>query len=145
MKVHTIEIEKPLKEVYRAFNDPSNLPRWIQGLQRTEPISGTPGEVGSVSKQIYLERGRTIEMIETITDREPGRSFAGTLETPGMNATMRVEFQDRGAKTILRFSGDFEPCSLMMRVMLPFMKGAISKRQVGDLNKFKQLVEAGEL
>lgn len=145
MMVHTIEIDKPLEDVYRAFNDPSNLPRWIQGLQRTEQIKGKPGEIGSVTKQIYLERGRTVEMIETITAHEPGKFFAGTLEAPGMNAALRVEFQDRGAKTVLRFSGDFEPCSFMMRIMLPFMKGVISKRQVGDLNKFKQLVEAGEL
>ena len=54
-----IEIERPLKDVYAAFNNPDNLPRWIQGLQRTEHISGTPGEVGSVTRQIYLERGRT--------------------------------------------------------------------------------------
>ena len=145
MFVHTIEIEKPLKEVYRALKDPENLPRWLKGLQRTEQISGKPGEVGSVTKQIYLERGRTVEMIETITKYEPEKFFEGHLEGPGMNAKLRVEFQDMGEKTAMTFMGDFEPCSLMMRFMMPFMKGAISKRQSGDLETFKRLVEAGEL
>lgn len=142
---YEVEINKPLGEVYRAFNNSDNMPRWIQGLQRTEQVSGSPGEVGSVTKQIYLERGRTIEMIETLTAHEPERYFAGTLEGPGMRSDLRVEFIDRGDKTGVRFSSDFKPDSLMMRLMLPFMKGAIRKRTSGDLETFKQLVEVGEI
>lgn len=142
---HEIEIDQPLQDVYRAFGNPDNLPRWLSGLQRTVQISGEPGKVGSVSKQIYLERGRTVEMIETITAHEPERFFAGTLEGPGMKGDLRVEFEDRGATTLLRFSGDFSPCSFMMWLLMPFMKGSIRKRQMGDLESFKRLVEAGEI
>ena len=142
---HEILIHKPLDEVYAAFDNPENMPRWLTGLQRTEQISGEPGQVGSVSKQIYLERGRIVEMIETITAHEPGRSFAGTLEAPGMKGTLRVAFEDRGDSTVLRFSGDFKGCSLIMRLLMPFMRGSINRRQVGDLETFKRLVEAGEL
>ena len=141
----TIEVDRPLKDVYAAFNNPENMPRWLGGLQRTEQISGSPGEVGSVTRQIYLERGRTVEMIETITAHEPERFFEGTLEGPGMEGTLRVEFEDRGERTGMRFSGEFEPCSLMMRLMMPFIKGSIRDRQMGDLKTFKRLVEAGEL
>jgi len=142
---HEIEIDQPLKEVYRAFKDPDNLPRWLEGLQRTEQVSGEPGEVGSVTRQIYLERGRTVEMIETITAHEPERFFAGALEGPGMRGDLRVDFVDRGETTGMRFSGDIKPCSLMMRLMMPLMKGSIRNRQMNDLKRFKGLVEAGEL
>ena len=142
---YEIEIDKPLRDVYRAFKDPDNLPRWLTGLQRTEQLSGEPGEVGSVSRQIYLERGRTVEMIETITAHEPEKLFAGTLEGPGMKGTLRVDFVDRGPRTGLRFSGDVEPCSFMMSIFMPFMKKSIRQRQAGDLDTFKRLVEAGEI
>ena len=142
---HEIEIDKPLKDVYAAFRDPDNLPRWLEGLQRTEQISGQPGEVGSVVKQIYLERGRIVEMIETITAHESERLFAGTLEAPGMSSTLRVAFEDRGQRTGMRFSGDFEGCTLIMKLMMPFMRAAVVKRQAADLQTFKRLVEAGEL
>lgn len=142
---YQVEIHRPLSEVYRAFKDPDNLPRWLTGLQRTVPVSGTPGEVGSVTKQIYLERGRVVEMIETITAHEPERLFAGTLDAPGMQADMRVDFIDGGDSTTVRFQTDFNARSFLMRLMLPFMKGAIRKRQAGDLETFKQMVEAGEL
>ena len=56
---YAIEIDKPLTEVYRAFNNPDNLPRWLTGLQRTEQISGTPGEVGSKTRQRTSSRARS--------------------------------------------------------------------------------------
>ena len=107
--------------------------------------SGNPGEVGSKTRQIYLERGRTVEMIETITAHEPQKYFAGTIEGPGMNGTIRIDFVDKGDRTGLRMRADFQACSFMMSLMMPFMKGAIKKRQGGDLQNFKRMVEAGEL
>jgi hypothetical protein len=31
-----IEIDRPLSEVYTAFNKPDNLPRWISGSARNQ-------------------------------------------------------------------------------------------------------------
>ena len=140
-----IEVDRPLSDVYAAFNHPDNLPRWIQGLQRTELISGEPGKVGAKTRQIYLERGRIVEMIETITAHEPEKHLSGTLEGPGINATMEVNFIDRGERTGIRFSSNFKGSSILMSLMLPFMKGAMKKRTCGDLETFKRMVEAGEL
>ena len=143
---YEVEIDRPLKEVYRAFNDPENLPRWLTGLQRTEPISGTPGEIGSKTRHIYLERGRTVEMIETITAHEPEKHFAGTLEIPqGMQCKIEVDFVGKGDRTGVRMRSGFESRSFMMTLMLPFVRGQVKKRQLGDLQNFKRMVEAGEL
>ena len=142
---YEIEVDKPLSEVYAAWDNPENLPRWLTGLQRTELISGEPGTVGAKTRQIYLERGRTVEMIETITAIEPGKHSEGTLEVPGMKATMVVDFVDKGESTVIRFRSEFQSRSLMMRLMMPFMKGQIRRRQCGDLERFGEMVEAGEL
>ena len=72
---YEVQIAKPLREVYGAFNNPDNLPRWLSGLQRFEQISGKPGEVGSKARHVYLERGREVEMFETITAAEPGKEL----------------------------------------------------------------------
>jgi hypothetical protein len=84
-------------------------------------------------------------MLETITDHEAGRFFAGTLEGPGVDWDLRVDFEDRGQTTLLRFSGGVRSASFFMKLLMPFMKGAIRKRQRGDIETFKRLVEAGEL
>ena len=140
-----VEIDRPVAEVYAAFKNPDNLPRWLTGLQRTEQISGQSGEVGSKSRQVYLERGRTIEMIETITEHVPGERFAGHLQGPGMQAEIEVEFVEMGDRTKVRMRSALLSRSFGMRLMLPFMRGSVRKRQEGDLRRFKELVEAGEL
>ena len=140
-----IEIGRPLKEVYAAFNNPANLPRWIAGLQRTELISGTPGEVGAKTRQIYLERGRIVELIETITAREPLKRFSGDIDGQGVNCAIHVEFVDRGSSTLVVARADMRSRSFMLSLMMPFIKGSVRKRQGGDFERFKQLMEAGEL
>lgn len=140
-----IEIDRPLSDVYAAFNNPDNLPRWITGLQRTEPISGTPGQVGAKTRQIYLERGRAIELIETITAHEPMRHFSGEIEGQGMNCAIHVTFVDRGRSTLVVAGSDLRSRSFLLSLMLPFIKGSVRKRQFGDFERFKRLLEAGEL
>ena len=88
---------------------------------------------------------QNVEMIETITAHEPEKHMSGTLEAPGMHATMQVNFVDKGDRTGIRFSSNFKGRSILMWLMLPFMKGAIKKRSCGDLETFKRMVEAGEL
>ena len=142
---YEIEIDKPVSEVYAAFYNPDNLPRWLIGLQRIEPISGTPGQVGSKSRQIYLERGRIVELIETITEHEPEKSFGGNIEGQGVNCSLHFEFVDRGSRTLVRATSNLHSKSLIMRLMWPLIRGGIRKRQNGSIQRFKELLEAGEL
>jgi len=140
-----IEIDRPLKDVYAAFNNPANMPRWLEGLQRTEQISGTPGQVGSKMKQIYLERGRIVEMVETMTAHEPMKYMSGNLEAPGMNCAIHIEFVDKGTTSVVVARTEMQSRGLMMRLMLPFIRGTVRKRQSGDLHRFKTKLEAGDL
>jgi len=137
-----VEIARPVREVYEQFKDPDNLPHWLSGLQRLEPISGTPAEVGAVSRQVYLEKGRVVELIETITAVEPEQHFAGRIEGQGIEAALFVDFVDKGDRTVVKFRSDFKSKGLMMKLMLPFMKGHVQERQKGDLERFKEFVEA---
>lgn len=129
----------------RGSGAPANLARWISRLQRAEPISGPPGQFGSKTRQIYLERGRTVELIETITAHEPMRGFSGDLEGPGMKFALHVNFVDRGDRTLVAFRSEKRSMSFLMNLMRPFMRKAVRERRIGDLKRFKELFEAGEL
>ena len=142
MLSYEVEIERPVGEVYRIYSDPDTLPRWLTGLQRTEHVSGAPGEVGSVTKHIYLEKGRIVEMTETVIELEPEKHMAARLETPGTECMIYVDFVDQGETTLMRFSSEFEAQGFMFRLMMPFIKGKVKERQRGDLRRFKALVEA---
>jgi hypothetical protein len=94
-------------------------------------MSGTPGQIGAKTRQIYLERGRTVE---------PMKRFAGELAGQGMNCAIYVEFVDRGRSTLVVAGADVRSRSFMLSLMLPFIKGSIRTRQGGDFERFKGLL-----
>lgn len=59
-----VVVNLPRSKFIELFDDPSNMPKWMPGLQTFEPISGTPGQPGAKSRLVFLMGKRTIEMIE---------------------------------------------------------------------------------
>jgi len=140
-----VVLQKGRDEVWKAFDSTSNMKKWQPTLRSFEPVSGTPGQVGAVSRLTYDERGRAMVLTETITLRRHPDAFAGTYESgPAVNSihntfavlspgstkwTMESEFCFRG----------------FFKLMAPFMRSPISKRMRADMERFKTLLEAGEL
>ena len=65
-----IPIGKPRDEVWKAFDNIENMKKWQPSLISFEPISGTPGQPGAISKLTYEENGREFSLIEKITHRD---------------------------------------------------------------------------
>ena len=47
-----VEINKPLPEVADLFFNPANNPKWMEDLERYEPVSGEQGRLGSAYRLI---------------------------------------------------------------------------------------------
>ena len=62
----SIEINQPLQIVAELFADPDSLSEYQDGFVGRELVSGTQGEDGAVSKLYYVNRGREMELTETI-------------------------------------------------------------------------------
>lgn len=48
-------VEVPLGRFVELFDDPTNLPKWQEGLLSFEPLSGTPGQVGATSRLTFRQ------------------------------------------------------------------------------------------
>src|SRR5262245_45077749 len=68
-------------EVWRAFDNAANMTKWQPTLKSFEPQSGTPGQVGAVSKLTYDENGRQVVLTETVTLRRQPEVLAGTYDS----------------------------------------------------------------
>ena len=55
----TLELAAPRDVVWRAFDNPANLAKWQSGLVSFRHVSGSPGQVGSVSELRFREGHRT--------------------------------------------------------------------------------------
>lgn len=140
--VHEIVIAKPRDEVWKLFDNPDNMKQWQPTLQSFTAVSGTPGQPGAVSKLVYLENGRTVELIETIIERRQPGSFSGTYDNPMVTNSISNTFTEvEQGKTRWVMEGEFAFKGVLK--LLGFaMKGAMKKRVAEDCERFRKFAEA---
>jgi hypothetical protein len=142
---YEVVINRSREDVWKLFDNPDNMKKWQPTLKRFEPQSGTPGQVGAVSKLTYEENGRAIVLIETITSRNEPNEFSGTYSNPMAINSIKNHFIALDAKRTnwvmdceFKFHG-------FWKLLGPLMKGAIKKRTAQDVNRFKQMAEGEQL
>ena len=138
-----IEIDLPRDRVVELFDSTDNLFKWQEGLQSFNHISGEPGQVGAKSKLVFQMGKRTIEMIETITERNLPDEFHGTYDAPGVYNVVQNRFIELGPdKTKLESENEFQFTGFM-RLIGFFMKSAFPKQSLKYLQDFKAFAEDG--
>ncbi|PSR17083.1 cyclase [filamentous cyanobacterium CCP3] len=140
----TVTINRPAADLYSFWRDLNNLPTFMRHLQ---------------SVQVFDERrshwvanaplGQGIEWDAVIVNDEPNHLIAWTStdDTPIENSGF-VRFQpaagDRG--TEVKVVMEYQPPGGMLGTAIAKLFGEEPEQQIGDeLNRFKQLMEAGEI
>lgn len=139
----TITINKPIKEVWDFYDNPDNLKLWLTNFKSFELISGNPGEAGTKAKHIYEEKGRTIVMYETITEKIPYQKLSGVLSMPKMmETTIENVFKETGNDTTeMNCTTDTKFIMFSLKFFGFLMKKAFQKRLDDDLNRLKKVIE----
>ena len=138
-------LERNRAAVWKAFDNPDNMKKWQPTLVSFEPVSGTPGQPGAVSRLTYREGKRTMVLTETITLRREPEEFAGTYDSGMAVNAIHNRFEAAGPdQTRWIMTADFQFRGFW-RLLGPLFKGPIRKRTIQDLSRFKQKLEAGEL
>lgn len=140
---HEVVINRSREDVWRVFDNPENMPKWQPTLKSFEHRSGERGQPGAVSFLIYEEKGRTIELTETITTRAYPNEFSGSYA--GSHATNNITnrfipFGEGATKWEMDCEFDFH--SFFLKLFSPLMKGMFVKRVVKDMEQFKKLAES---
>lgn len=147
MKPYTvvIEIALPRDRVIALFDDPDNLCKWQAGLQSFTHLSGQPGQPGARSKLVFRNGKQTIELIETVTDRNLPDEFNGTYEWNGGKNTLRNRFLELGPnRTRWESTCEYQFTSWMLKLMGLFAPGMFRKQNRKFLENFKAFCEHGQ-
>jgi ligand-binding SRPBCC domain-containing protein len=139
----SLTINAPRAVVWEAFNNPDYLKEWQPTLESITPVSGLPGQPGSIAEQAYIEGGRQLTMVETIKERREPELFVAIYEAGGAINQMKSIFEEKGNKTIWTTASDFQFMGYMIFVG-PFMRRAFIKRTRRSMELFKALVEGKE-
>jgi hypothetical protein len=134
-------IDLPRARVIELFDRFEHLHEWHPGLQGYEHLDGEPGQPGSRTKLIYDEEGRTVEMIETIVERDLPDSLTATYEAGTMYNRVVHRFSEAGpdrtrwqTENAFRFKG-------LLAVLGFFMRGAFLRQTLQEMNRFKEFAE----
>ena len=138
-----LPINKPRTEVWKAFDNIENMKKWQPSLVSFEPLSGTPGQPGAVSKLTYSESGREFALIEKITRRDEPNRFDGIYENNFADNIVRNTFveQDKD-QTRWIVETEFSFKTLFMKIMGTLMKKNFVTRTKRDMERFKELAES---
>ena len=136
-----LPVDKPLAEVWKAFDNPENMKIWQPSLISIERVSGTQGQPGAVSKLTYKENEREFSLIEKVTYREEPYCLTGVYENNFADNIVRNTFIEQGDKTLWVVDTEFKFQTLIMRILGPLMKKNFVARTQNDMERFKGMVE----
>lgn len=139
---YEIEIDAGIDVVWSAFTNPANMGRWMQNFESFTPKSGTPGQPGATAEVAFNENGKSVVMLETITERRDPNFLAGTYET-AQGTTLIVNHFEAIDDNHTRWASwcNFTFTGFMRFISL-FTSGLIRKRTEGDMERFKLMVES---
>ncbi|NQT61505.1 MAG: SRPBCC family protein [Candidatus Marinimicrobia bacterium] len=137
-----VDINLPLAQVIKLFDNTDNMYKWMDGLQSFEPLEGTPGEVGAKSKMVFLSGKREIEMIETITVKNLPDEFSGTYDAKGVYNLVKNRFEARGENQTHYITEQEFQFTGFMKYLAFFMPGAFKKQSLQHMKAFKKFAES---
>jgi hypothetical protein len=136
-------INKPRAAVWKAFDNPETMKKWQKTLISFEPVSGIPGQPGTVSKLTYKEDEREFALTETVTHREELNRFESIFENNFASNTVNNVFVEQGTdQTLWKVETKYKFKTLIMKILGPLLKKNYVARSQRDMERFKEMVES---
>lgn len=135
-------VDKSVKEAYAVMSDESKVSEWLTGITEMKHISGPKGKVGGVTQYTFNDNGMESTIVETITGLVKDEYIEMTFVMEGaMDMDYRVDYGTKDGKTHLKSSTTVKGSGVMMKSMIPFMKGTMQKQEDLNMSKLKKLID----
>lgn len=140
----SVDIDLPRERVIELFDNPHNLQYWQDGLVSFTHKSGIPGQVGAQSSMIYSNKGRKMEILETLTKYNLPESMHGSYEGSWGKNTMHNYFEVLD-EVRTRWRADMEYLEMngfMMKLMAKLKPSLFRKQSQKWMDQFKAWAES---
>jgi uncharacterized membrane protein len=137
---HTIEIDRPVDEVFSFLADPENLPRWQSGLLEVRREPG-PSGVGARHLEVRSMLGKRIEQTLEVTALDPGAQFDLAVVQGPVQLTVRHTFERTDTGTRVSIVGEGDPGALFA-FAAPVIARAIKRQSQADFQRLKTVLES---
>jgi carbon monoxide dehydrogenase subunit G len=137
----TITINAAPQTVWEDLMNPDNLRHWLTGFVSAKHLSGTIGEAGSISQLKFMERGKEMEVTETVLFSNPDQQYTFRMESVSFSTENDIRLISFGNRTELIQTVQFQPNGFFMKLLAPLIKGVMKKRMLNELLKLKSFIE----
>lgn len=134
-------INQPADIVVGALMNPDNFIYWTTDLEKFEVIKGKPGEVGSVGRLHYLQKGGSYVMEDKLICCEPGKKYISQVTGDALTATVETTLHARDDKTEMNIKWSGKGNIFILKLLLPLLRYKMIKQSKTELKTFKKLVE----
>ena len=137
----SIYIDCPPDIVDQALLKAENATYWTTDLEEFEVVEGKPGEVGSMGRLHFVQKGHEHIMEDVLEYSEPGKRYVSRVSGPTITARVETNIEpiNSGTKLVIAWTGTGK--KLLLRLLLPFLKKKITRQSQKELVTFKNLVE----
>jgi len=137
----TNTINKPLNEVSEKFKDPNGIMHWMEGLQRIEVTSGTPGQAGCIRTLHFLNKNKEMEVDETILEENLPHQMKFSYRSPMGNNIVEIQFSKIDDTSVLQTNTTEMELKGLMKVIGGVFKGMFKKYSLKLMVAFKDYAE----
>jgi carbon monoxide dehydrogenase subunit G len=139
---YEIEVNTPLEKVVKLAGDPANRMSWMDGIESYEPVSGTPGEVGSKSKMVFKTGNMKMTMVGTVVANNLPQSFTESIDASNLTSTAISKFIAIAPdKTKYISEQNFAFKGLFNKIVGFLLQGEFKKQTLRHMEGFKRFVE----
>jgi uncharacterized membrane protein len=104
----SVQIERPIEEVFAYVSDPRNFPVWNSAVEAVEPTSPSTDEVGATyTMERSLPGGRAMNRLEVV-GRERPHEFAVRASVGPTPFVYHYRFAGEDGVTVLRLAAQVE-------------------------------------
>ncbi|MDF0544155.1 SRPBCC family protein [Sphingobium sp. H39-3-25] len=139
----SVTINRPRDELFAYWRDFSNLPSFMDNVERIDILSNTTSHW-----VVKAPAGHSVEWDATITEEKPGELIAwAAAQNADVPNGGRIDFRDAGERgTIVTATITYDPpAGVLGKVIAKLFQREPAIQARRDLRRFKQLMETGEV
>ena len=138
---YSIDINRPIDEVFTALTDEKHLKEWVDGLVSITHLTQGKHSVGAKSRHIYHENGREIEMLEEILIFEPNEHVKIKGETDMFDMTADYRLTAIPTGTRIDFESTIHFHNFFTRLLSSFIGRMMRNKTNNDMHRLKESIE----
>jgi carbon monoxide dehydrogenase subunit G len=138
----SVEIARPLHEVWAYLTDPERVPEWQSSAVSSHQVSNGPIGIGTKLADERRFLGRRARSEVEVTEFEPERLFTLHGLSGPVRFTVRHRLSESDGGTRLEVEAEADPGGLG-RFVRPMIERAAEHELKGDFERLKQRLESG--